>query len=263
MAALTFDLWHTLIQLAPEAEDRYIGLQEATLAEILRTSPPAPGRGAERTMDPADAAHQAWSSALARKGQGAPISELARVAANHAGRRPEPERWVAAIDTLVEAQPFEEVPGARDQLRRLVDEGYRIAVVSNLVGESGRSMRRVLERLDMAPFIESWALSEELPWAKPAPEIFWKALEPIGTLPSDAVHFGDLGSDIHGARAAGFRCSVLFQGARNYGALYSALSHTEDRIDPPPERVLSSWKELPPLLEDLFSHDRPSARATK
>ncbi len=261
MAAITFDLWHTLIQLAPEAEDRYIGLQEATLAEILRSSPAAPGREPGQAKDPADAAHEAWSSAIARKGRGAPISDLARVAAGHAGRRPEPERWVAAIETLVAAQPFEEVPGARDQLRRLVDEGYRIAVVSNLVGESGRSMRRVLERLDMARFIESWALSEELPWAKPAPEIFWKALEPIGTSPADAVHFGDLGSDIQGARAAGFRCSVLFQGARNYGALYSALSHTEDRIDPPPERVLSSWKDLPPLLEDLFPLDHPSRRA--
>ncbi|MFZ0699647.1 MAG: HAD family hydrolase [Thermoplasmata archaeon] len=260
MAALTFDLWHTLIQLSPEAEDRYIGRQEAILTEILRTSSPLLGPRRRPLMEPAEAAHEAWSTAIARTGQGAPISDLARLGASHAGVQAAPERWVEAIETLVAAQPFEAVPGARNQLRRRVDEGYRIGVVSNLVGETGRSMRRVLERLGMARFIESWALSEELPWAKPAPEIFWKALEPLETLPADAVHFGDLGSDVYGARAAGFRCSVLFRGARSYGVRYSAISHTDDPIHPPPDRVLSAWEDLPALLDAVFAEGRPPGR---
>lgn len=211
-------------------------------------------------MGPVEAAQASWSAAIARRGEGAPITEVARAAAVRAGREAEPQRWVAAIEALSEAQPFEEVPGARTQLRRIVEEGYRTAVVSNLVGETGRSMRRILDRLGMAQYIESWALSEELPWAKPAPEIFWKALEPLSTEPADAVHFGDLGSDVHGARAAGFRCSVQFQGARQYGARYAALAHADEVIDPPPERVLSAWEELPALLAELFAPDRASPR---
>jgi FMN phosphatase YigB (HAD superfamily) len=257
LSAVTFDLWHTLIQLSPDGEDRYIEDQEATLAEIVGTSPRLVHPGPGPLVEPNVAARLSLSAAMERQGRGSPIADLAREAARRAGREASVERWTRAVEALVDKAPFEEVPGAREQLRRLVDEGYRTAVVSNLVGETGRSMRRVLERLDMARFIDSWAFSEELPWAKPAPEIFWKALEPIATAPSEAVHFGDLGSDVYGARAAGFRCAVLFSGSRAYGTLYAALCRTEDPIVPPPERVLSSWDDLPPLLESLFDGRSP------
>ncbi len=112
-----------------------------------------------------------------------------------------------------------------------------------------------MERLDLARFIDSWALSDELPWAKPSPEIFWKALEPLAVPPAEAVHIGDLGSDVQGARAAGFRGSVLFLGARAYGPRYASLCRTEDPIDPPPDYVLSSWDELPSLLDSAFGGD--------
>jgi FMN phosphatase YigB (HAD superfamily) len=253
LAAVTFDLWHTLIQLAPSQEDRYIQLQEATLAEILRASSRSAAPGQRAVLGPEEAARRAYAEATARKGLGVPLANLAVEAARWAGREPNPTEWVHAIESLVDEQPFEEVPGAKEQLRRLVDQGWKTAVVSNLVGESGRSMRSVMRRLGLARFIHSWAFSEELPWAKPAPEIFWHALEPIGVLPRDAVHIGDLGGDVQGARAAGFRGSVLFRGARQYGALYAALCHTDDPIDPPPDRVLASWDALPPLLDSLFA----------
>jgi FMN phosphatase YigB (HAD superfamily) len=92
-----------------------------------------------------------------------------------------------------------------------------------------------------------------LPWAKPSPEIFWRALEPLATLPSDAVHIGDMSGDVLGARAAGFRGAILFVGARTYGPKYAALCHTGAAIDPPPEHVLSQWNELPALLDSLFA----------
>jgi HAD superfamily hydrolase (TIGR01549 family) len=252
VAAVTFDLWHTLVQLSPAAEDRYLERQEAALTDIVGQAPPSPDCSGRAALEPAVAARLAISSSVERKGQGSPIEDLARKAAESAGRIPQPELWVRAVERLVDEQPFEEVPGARAQLDRLVREGYRTAVVSNLVGESGRSMRRVLERLGMARFIDAWALSEELPWAKPAPEIFWHALEPLGIIPADAVHIGDLGSDVQGARAAGFRGSVQFLGARAYGPRYASLCRTDEPIVPPPDRLLSSWIELPRLLDELF-----------
>ncbi|MCI4354159.1 MAG: HAD family hydrolase [Thermoplasmata archaeon] len=250
MFAVTFDLWHTLIQLSPADEDRYIRLQESTLADIIEGSAPDPQRAS--SLSAVEAVHTAFASAMARRGRGAPIDGLAIEAARLAGRIPAPDRWVAASARLVDGQRFFAVPGARAQLEQLSLAGSRTAVVSNLVGESGRSMRRVLDRLDLSRFIESWALSDELPWAKPAPEIFWHALAPLTTAPSAAVHIGDLASDIQGARAAGFRASVQFVGAREYGPLYAALCRTDDPIEPPPDRVLSSWAGLPSLLEGLF-----------
>jgi HAD superfamily hydrolase (TIGR01549 family) len=252
LPAVTFDLWHTLILLAPAAEDRYIESQESILEEIVRSSPRLRHRAPGRVVDPAQAARLAFSAAIGQKGRGSAVGNLAVDAAYRAGREADPTRWVRALDALVDEQPFQAVPGARDQLRRLTDEGYRTAVVSNLVGETGGSMRRVMERLDLAQFIESWAFSDELPWAKPAPEIFWRALEPLATSPSEAVHIGDLGIDVHGARAAGFRCSVLFLGARAYGPRYASLCRAGDPIHPPPDRVLSSWNELPSLLDSVF-----------
>jgi FMN phosphatase YigB (HAD superfamily) len=258
LAAITFDLWHTLIKMAPAAEDRYIELQESSLAELVRDSPRANGPLGGPFDDPTNAARLAFSAAMGRHGRGSPIAELAVEAGHRAGREPSLERWIRAIESLAESQPFETVSGAREQLERVKRCGYRTAVVSNLVGESGKSMRRIMERLGLARFIDSWAFSEELPWAKPSPEIFWRALEPLGTPPAEAVHVGDLASDIQGARAAGFRCSVQFQGAREYGRLYSALCRTNDPIVPPPDRVLASWSDFPDLLDSLFGKQAPA-----
>ncbi|MCI4350486.1 MAG: HAD hydrolase-like protein [Thermoplasmata archaeon] len=192
---------------------------------------------------------------MRRGGRGLPVADLGRDAARRAGRLPRVDRWIRAIETLALAQSFEEVPGAREQLELVRDSGFRTAVVSNLVGETGTSMRRIMERLGMARFIDSWALSEELPWAKPAPEIFWHALDPLRVAASQAVHIGDLSSDVQGARAAGFRCGVRFVGARDYGTRYRALCRTEDPIVPPPDRILHGWADLPELLRTLFADE--------
>ncbi|MCI4331326.1 MAG: HAD family hydrolase [Thermoplasmata archaeon] len=253
MRAVTFDLWHTLFRLAPEAEDRYVARQEELLAGVLEAARPVHPLGPRPFIGAKDAARQAIAAAASRTGTGSPVADLAKVAAELAGREPDPGTWVRAIEALVELQPFEQVEGARTQLARLADEGYRIGVVSNLVGETAPSIRRVMERLDMARFVESWSFSEELPWAKPAPEIFWRTLEPLGVAPADAVHFGDLGSDIHGARAAGFRSAVLFTGAKKYGARYASLCRAHDPILPPPSHSLLSWADLPALLARIWA----------
>ncbi|MFI5418740.1 MAG: HAD family hydrolase [Candidatus Lutacidiplasmatales archaeon] len=254
MAAITFDLWHTLIKLAPAAEDRYLVAQQQLLTDLLEESELLVSSAHPDPVEPREAARLAFAAALERPGRGSPLADLAKVAAKHAGRRANPKRWVESVEALVDEQPFEEVDGAREQLRALVEGGYRTGVVSNLVGETGRSIRKVMERLEMAQFIQSWALSEELPWAKPAPEIFWKSLDPLSTPPSDAVHIGDLGSDVYGARAAGFRASIHFTGAKHYGVRYAALCRTSDPIVPGPEFVLRAWEELPALLELVWAH---------
>lgn len=226
--------------------------QEATLSELLLGSAMTGQNGLSKFLSPREAAHHAISAAADRKGKGAPLSDLVQDAAHRAGRQIDSGPAVRAMEALVDVQHFEVVPGAREQLQRLKREGIGTAVVSNISGESGRSIRRVMERLDLAQFIDSWALSEELPWAKPSPEIFWRALEPLNALPSEAVHIGDMGTDIYGARAAGFRAAVLFLGARAYGSKYAALCYTSAAIDPPPNHELSHWSELPPLMESLF-----------
>ncbi len=256
---VTLDVWHTLVKLAPAREDQYLARQEVALAEVVRSSPRVRRNGPDSAVDPGEAARLAFYAAYHRPGRGSPVVELARDAARRAGRTPRPRQWLRAVAASVAALPFEEVAGARSELQRLRHEGYRTAVVSNLVGETGVSMRAVLRRLDMDRFIESWAFSDELPWAKPAPQIFWRAIAPLGATPTEAVHVGDLGPDVQGARAAGFRGAVLFRGAKEYGPRYSEVCRTNAPIEPPPDLVLDSWKDFPRLLDSLFPGTRRQA----
>jgi FMN phosphatase YigB (HAD superfamily) len=253
---VTLDVWHTLVKLAPAREDQYLQRQEAALAEVVGSSPRVRSNRPDPEVTPDEAARRAFYAANHRPGRGSPVVELVRDAARRAGRTPRPRQWLRAVEAYVAALPFEEVTGARSVLQRLRHEGYRTAVVSNLVGETGISMRAVLRKLDMDRFIESWAFSDELPWAKPAPQIFWHAIAPLDATPTEAVHVGDLGPDVQGARAAGFRGAVLFRGAKDYGARYSEVCRTNAPIEPPPDLVLDSWSDLPRLLDSLFPATR-------
>lgn len=258
VAAITFDVWHTLIYLSPSDEDRYLDLQLESLAAVLRDSPRSSREGRTETCEPEQAIRQTFLKASQGAGRGRSLEDLAREAAGRAGREPAPERWVDACERLVARQPFQVVPGALGQLERVREGGYRTAVVSNLLGETGRSMWRVLQKLGLDRYLETRAFSDELPWAKPAPEIFWTAIRPLATDPRDAIHIGDLPNDVLGARAAGFRLAARFEGARAYGRLYAALCHPDEPILPPPERVLASWEELPRLLTEIFPEIAPT-----
>ena len=260
LAAITFDVWHTLIYLDPEEEDRYLTAQLRALAAVLRGSRRSDRMDGAQVVEPEEAVRQTFLDASERPGRGRALGDLAREAAQRAGREPAPDLWVGACEGLVARQPFRAVPGAQEQLQRVRTEGYRTAVVSNLLGETGRSMRRVLHRLGLAQYLEVEAFSDELPWAKPSPEIFWAALRPLATDPRDAIHIGDLPDDVRGARAAGFRLAVRFEGARDYGRLYAGLCHPEVPVLPPPDRVLASWRTLPELLTEAFPE---GPRATK
>lgn len=250
MRAVSFDLWHTLLHLPPRDEDAYLGRQLETLARLIRESPLDGGISAR--ADPEVAASEALAAAVGRVGVGAPLSDLARDAARRAGRVARPREWVDAVEELVDAQPFEEVAGARRALAALKDRGFAVVVVSNLLGETGASMRRVLERLGMAEFLDGWASSDELPWAKPSPEIFWHALRQARSTPSETVHIGDLPVDVEGARAAGLKGALLFRGARSYGAHYARLFPSDLPPRPPAPPLLERWADLPSALNAFF-----------
>lgn len=253
--AVTFDLWHTLLLLAPDAEERYLELHPQVVARVVSGWPKAPGPAPDPALNGIDLARTAFGMAIGRerRGEGTPLSRVATDLATLSGRRSRPEELVRALDRLVAELPFEETPGARTVLAALSAKGYRLGVVSNLVGESGAAMRRVAERLEMSPYVQAWALSEELPAAKPSPAIFDAVLASLGVSPSEAIHVGDMPADIEGARRAGLRAGVLYTGGKRYSPTYRRLHQPDGPLDPPAEYVISQWSELPPLVERLFS----------
>jgi putative hydrolase of the HAD superfamily len=98
-------------------------------------------------------------------------------------------------------------PGAHDALRRLVADGYRLAVVSNTMhGE----MEELLMRTQLCSVSGAFAPvaavidSQVVGVQKPDPRPFELALAALGVAASDCTHIGDsVKDDVVGAHAAG------------------------------------------------------------
>lgn len=85
-------------------------------------------------------------------------------------------------------------------LRAARSRGERVIVVSNW----DVSLHGVLEGLGLRGRLDGILTSAEAASRKPAPEIFWRALELAGCRAADALHVGDsLEEDVEGAQAAG------------------------------------------------------------
>jgi putative hydrolase of the HAD superfamily len=98
------------------------------------------------------------------------------------------------------------IPGTPEALKRLKQQGYRMAVVSNAEG-------RVEQDLGSAGYdglfetvVDSFLVNVE----KPDPAIFKIALERLGVPADSAVYLGDVPSvDVEGARSAGITPVLL------------------------------------------------------
>ena len=95
--------------------------------------------------------------------------------------------------------PFEEVPAT---LRRLRSHPARprLVVASNW----DVSLHEALERTGLSALVDGAVCSAEVGTAKPAPEVFERALAIAGVPAGEALHVGDdLEADVEGAHAIG------------------------------------------------------------
>ena len=94
------------------------------------------------------------------------------------------------------------LPGAVDAVRRLHDEGFRLAVASS----SNRELiDAVLRRLELAALFEATVSSEEVELGKPAPDVYLEAAHRLGVSASRCAAIEDSASGIRAAHAAGMR----------------------------------------------------------
>ena len=119
--------------------------------------------------------------------------------------------------------PFPEVP---DTLRRLRARGARLVVASNW----DVSLDEALERTGLRELVDGAVNSAQVGSAKPAPEVFERALAIAGVPAAEALHVGDdVEADIEGARALGIEPVLLDR---------------EGGARPPGVRVIASLAEL-------------------
>ncbi len=254
-----FDLWHTLVYLEPGGEAAYLAGQYDAAVRVLQDSRPEPGAP---TVTPEElrAAYDAeLRLAVAESHAGrsvTPGEQIAR-AARALGRAPNPVAFEEALGRLVRATPFQTAPHALETLAAVRRLGMGVGIVSNTVGEPGRFILEVLRTRGFDRHVDVFTFSDEQPWTKPAPEIFYRTLEGLGSTPARAAHVGDGWADLEGARRAGLKGRVLFTGLQAYAPEYRALNYAP-AIDPAlVQREISDLREMVPIVEGWLEDDAP------
>ncbi|MDO5399601.1 MAG: HAD family hydrolase [Eubacteriales bacterium] len=101
------------------------------------------------------------------------------------------------------------VPGGREVLQTLHRRGYRLGIISNLIGE--REIYDWLKADGLEPLFDSVVLSSVCHIRKPDPEMYRMGCRELGLGPEECASVADnLDRDITGAKAAGIGANVLF-----------------------------------------------------
>ncbi len=254
MAAVTLDLWHTLIFLPPEEEERYMATQVQVATEVLESSAVGPGATERSTEELRRAFAAEYTRAVKEAGQGRTVTpaEQVRRAGLATGRLVDPNRYLERLGAVVGDLGFQRAPGALEFLEGLREDGYRLGVISNTVGEPGAFLRPALRAMGVERLVNAIVFSDEHPWTKPAPEIFRETLHQLSATPDEAVHVGDGWSDIEGARRAGLRAGILFTGLQNYGAWYKSLFLPDGWDRPATDHVASRLDEVREMVHTIL-----------
>lgn len=139
---------------------------------------------------------------------------------------------------MAAARCTEVLDGAREALKTLCDEGYKVAIYTN---SGRRALETVLKRFDLGNCFELVLTRNEVTRMKPHPDGVQKALEAFKVGPDEAVFVGDSVIDMMAAQRAGVMPVGVASGARTAPELKKAGAAF----------VLGSVVELPSLLDDL------------
>jgi FMN phosphatase YigB (HAD superfamily) len=254
LAAVTVDLWHTLVYLPPEAEETYMARQVSIGVNVLRRAPHRGSTARRSNGQLRSAFERAYTEAVAASVRGRTVTPRAQIerAARATGLEVDPEDYLQGLRREIRSTPFRRAPGALRLLNALRGAGYRVGVISNTVGEPGAYLRPMLTKLGFDPYVEEYVFSDELPWTKPSPRIFRYALERLDEKPGDSVHVGDGWSDIEGARRAGYRGSILYTGLHEYGARYLQLFFSDAPKIPHPSFRVRRLTDVEPLVRRML-----------
>ena len=144
-----------------------------------------PERNRQRGLDLRAARQEIFSLALARLGieDAALVSEVV-------------DSYMALKSATVEL-----IPGALDTLRRLRQDGFRLALITN---GNAQEQRAKVERAELEPLFEFVLIAGECGVSKPDQRVFRHTLEQMNVLPAETWMVGDnLLGDVGGAQAVG------------------------------------------------------------
>ena len=101
------------------------------------------------------------------------------------------------------------VDGGLEVIQTLHQKGYKLGIISNLIGEN--EIPDWLRADNLEQYFDAVILSSVCHIRKPDPEIYHLACQELGVTPAECVSVADnLNRDITGAKAAGIGANILY-----------------------------------------------------
>lgn len=214
VAAVTFDLWQTLILDTPEVgRPRGERRLADTLAILHR-------EGFACTTEQLQVAFRACLARLdVVRYQGDDftfeeqvdlfLSGIEGVALERLGVAVRGELATRYADCYLDHPPAIDAHAA-SVLRAMREMNLKVALICNTGATPGSTQRRFLEQAGLSQYFDLLVFSDEERASKPAPRIFAATLERIGATAAETVHIGDHPrNDVLGAKQAGLRAIWL------------------------------------------------------
>lgn len=136
------------------------------------------------------------------------------------------------------------IPGAKEALLALYNEGYRIALVADGMVDS---FMNIFKQHGIEHVFETMVISEALGFEKPDKEMFEVAMENMNLTHEDAHRIVMIGNnikrDVAGANRRGIMSMLI-----SFSPRYAMKPKAQDQV---PDYVVVMPAEIPPLLAQL------------
>jgi putative hydrolase of the HAD superfamily len=233
ITAVTFDLWDTLIQENPGGSERLAKLRVEKIGSLLSS------RGIVHSKDELGSAYRKTGDFLLltwSKRRDMPVhdqvlfmlSSLDDKLASKLSRQDLAAVGKIYAESILDNPP-RMLPGAKDALRSVKENGYRVGLISNTGRTPGSALRMVMDSMGIKGFFDTMTFSNEIFVRKPSEGAFRVTLDRLRVLPRAAVHIGDdCDGDIHGAKRVGMHAlQIVLPGARRSPEADSCLDSLE------------------------------------
>ena len=210
VTTVTFDMWETLI-----IEDRELGLKRAQL-RIDRTAEALAQAGRPfpegRLWDAYWACVKTCSDIRAQE-RDIPFDDQVRIFIDGIAPGLSAELPGDTIQQISRAYdhsffdyPTPLHPDTFSTLSQLKERGFNLGLISNTAMTPGSTVQAYMEQVGILRFFDTLVFSDQVRLAKPAREIFNRALRQLNASPGATVHVGDdRMKDVAGAKAAGLK----------------------------------------------------------
>lgn len=168
-------------------------------------------------VDSAEFHWQAWRDVMA--GEGTPITyeqfvqsfgkRNDLILSGWLGPRGDPARMRRLSEAkesrfrgLVRSHGADPLPGVREWVTRLHEEGWRHAIATSAPREN---LETLIDAMAMRPFFDASVAAEDVTHGKPDPEVFLVAASRLGATPQRSIVVEDAPTGIEAGRRAGMR----------------------------------------------------------